>query len=82
MKTLLKLLCLSSALAVPSLVGAELAGLPVPAAFDAFDALSAFVVAFVALIAFSDYTRGSRTRPLPAVRRVAGAARSANPLAA
>ena len=85
MKTSLKLFCLFSAASVPGLFAAELVGVPLPAGVDAFNAVMVFVVAFVALIAFADYSRPaphSAARMALATRHARLTAKAAHPLAA
>ncbi|MES2697603.1 MAG: hypothetical protein V4773_29330 [Verrucomicrobiota bacterium] len=66
-KTALKLLALISTSALPAVAAAESFGLALPTALDASHILGAFVATFVALIAFSDYTR----KPFSVARRAA-----------
>jgi hypothetical protein len=55
MKNLLKILALLTTSAIPGALALELAGVNLPAGFDAGRVFGAFVVSFIALIVLSDY---------------------------
>lgn len=78
MKNPLKLIALFTAIAVPSALAAEIAGINLPPGIDLGSAFGFFVSSLVTLIAVTDYSRTLKPRTVGALV----AAKAANPLAA